>query len=63
MKLETSSSITCKGPALNINMNMKLDGEVLGYASISVEKVGNQLIIDSKGLDGGNEYTEREICE
>jgi hypothetical protein len=63
MTLETSSLITCTTKALNIRFDMKLDGYSVGYQTISVAKVGNQLIIDSKSFDGDETIIEKEICE
>lgn len=63
MTLETSSVISCTSRALNIRMDMKLDGYSVGYQTISVSKVGSQLIVDSKSYDGEETITEKEICE
>lgn len=61
--LETSSSIVCTSTTLNININVKLNGESAGYSMIKVTKLGKQLIIDSKMFDGEQTYVEKEICE
>lgn len=63
MTLETSSVISCTNKALNIRMDMKLDGHSVGYQTISISKVGQQLIIDSKSFDGDEVSIEKEICE
>lgn len=61
--LETSSKVYCTGTTLNIDMNVKLNGEVAGYANIKVAKVGSQLIVDSVNFDGEETIVEKEICE
>lgn len=64
MTLETSSSISCTGTAsLNINMDVKLNGEAAGYMKIKVSKAGKQLIVDSTNFDGEETTTMKEICE
>lgn len=63
MTFETASKITCTATTLNIDVNMKLNGEAAGYANIKVAKVGSQLIVDSTTFDGEQTIVEKEICE
>jgi len=63
MTLETSSIISCTNKSLNIKMEMKLDGYSAGYQTITVSKVGTQLIVDSKSYDGDETIVDKEICE
>jgi hypothetical protein len=63
LSLETSSRISCTSKALNIRMEIKFDGELEAYATVSVTKVGKQLLIDSESFDGEEQIIEKEICE
>lgn len=61
--LQTSTRVICTGSILNIDIDIKLDGQAFGYSKVKVSKAGKQLIIDSKNFNGEEEISDREICE
>jgi hypothetical protein len=63
VKFDFSFVTTCKNNTLKVKTKIKLQGESIAYSESIVSRIGNQIIIDTKGFDGEESYTEKEICE
>lgn len=63
MVLVTKTVSTCAGTTLNINVDMSLNGQEMGWSKVKVTKAGKQLVIESKSFDGERENSDKEICE
>lgn len=62
MSLETKTVAVCKGATLDINVEVKLDGEVFGTSKVTVRKNGPELVMDTVYITDGEEKTDTEIC-
>lgn len=63
MTLTTLTTSSCVGNALSIKTEMLFMGERAGWANLKVYKNGTQLIVETQGNDGEENYTDKEICE
>ena len=62
MTMETATTINCSGNTLNINIDVKFEGEPAGFSKVKVSKNVSELYIDSVYFDGEEEKKDREIC-
>lgn len=62
MSLETKTVAVCKGATLDINVEVKLDGELFGTSKVKVTRNGPELVMETLYNTDGEEKTDTEIC-